>query len=80
MLQDLEESGQLMDRFCDNDLLERLDQVMVQANMQTEVRQGVWLVGGARGCDLLYHVYCVYSSQSKPWSYLARPPFTDNVV
>lgn len=46
MLQDFEESEDLMDRFCANDLLERLDQVMAQANMHTQVRQGVWLVGG----------------------------------
>ena len=31
MLQDLDESGIQMDRFCDNELLESLDQLIVQA-------------------------------------------------
>jgi hypothetical protein len=44
MLQDLEASAKLMDRFCDTDLLEKLDQVMVQANMQAEVSGcGQWV-------------------------------------
>lgn len=38
MLQDVEESERLMDRFCDSDLLERLDQIMGNAaNTQAEV-------------------------------------------
>ena len=42
MLQDVEDSQKLMDRFCDSDLLERLDQVMVHATAQAEVRGWGW--------------------------------------
>ncbi|CAI8007075.1 Cullin-9, partial [Geodia barretti] len=40
MLQDLEESGSLMDRFCDSELLESLDQMIIQtasSNMSQKV-------------------------------------------
>lgn len=37
MLQDMEDSEQLMDKFCDSDFLERLDQVLVHVHAQAEV-------------------------------------------
>ena len=44
MLNDLEESNQLMERFVDNELLETLDQLMVQASSDDQVRDSA-LVG-----------------------------------
>ena len=41
MLQDLDESGIQMDRFCDNELLESLDQLIVQASTPTRVRHAM---------------------------------------
>ena len=37
MLEDLQSSQTLMDRFCDSELLESLDQLMVQASQQDMV-------------------------------------------
>ena len=48
MLQDLDDSGTLMDRFCDSELLECLDQLLVQASEPQQV--------GRETCMYMYYM------------------------
>ncbi len=62
MLEDLDSSQTLMDRFCDSELLESLDQLMLQASQHTAVSVQIHDCT----CTVLYRDYAHVQNYAHP--------------